>query len=139
MKFILVSIAVILVILGIYTYSNQSTEKSSPTPSVSEKKKEVKKTEKVSVVVQEVKEKKSSVKNITVKSPKVISQEMGNEEEIGEGLTLESIENADVSDEEKEVMRMDMAYEHNLNSEPSEPLSYEEVREMIEQDVKNGI
>ena len=101
-KFVLVFIAVILMILGIYSYSNQSTEKNTATPTISGKKKEVKKIEKVSVVTQEVKEKKSSVKNITVKSPKVVSKEVGkeveNEAEIGKGLTLENIEDSDLSD-----------------------------------------
>lgn len=142
-KFALVSIIVILMILGIYTYSNRASEKSSPTPPVSVKKKESTKTKKVSVVAQEVKKKKSSVKNITVKSPKVVLQEptqdLEIEEEIGKSLTLESIENSNVSDEEKEIMRSDMAYYQSLNAEPSEPLTHEEIVKMVEDDIKNGL
>ena len=142
MKIILVSIAVILVALGIYTYSNQEGEKSISVSSIPEKKEEVKKTKKVSVVAQEVKEKKSSTKNITVKSPKVISQEVTqeveNEEEIGEGITLESIENADVSDDEKKMMRDDMAYYQGLDMNPQPVLSDEEILKIIDEDLKNG-
>jgi len=83
-KFVLVFIAVILMALGIYNYSNQSTEIHTPKPTISEKKKEVKETEKVSVVAQEVNVKKSSAKSLTVKSQKVVSeeptQEMENDE-----------------------------------------------------------
>ena len=142
-KFVLVFIAVILMALGIYKYSNQSSEIHTQKPTISEKKKEVKETEKVSVVTQKVKEKKSSVKNIMVTSPKVVSQEptqeIENEEEIGKGLTLESIENADVSDEEKEEMLDDMVYNQSLKAEPSEPLSEEEIFNIIDQDLKNGL
>jgi len=149
-KFVLVFIAVILMGLGIYNYSNQSTEIHTPTPTISEKKKEVKEIEKVSVVTQEVKEKESSVERITVQSSAVISKEpipkieneemeMGEDEEIGKGLTVESIDNASVSNERKEIMRSDMAYFKSLNTEPSVPLSHEEIVKMVEDDVKNGL
>ena len=141
-KFVLISVTAVLMILGIYTYSNQTSEKSSPIPTISEKKKEVK-TIKKSVVTQEVKEKKSSVKNITVKSPKVVSEEptyeITNEEEIGKGLTLESIDNANVSDEEREIMRSDLAYYQSLHSEPSEPITKDAIRKMMEKDLKSGL
>ena len=147
-KFVLVFIAVILMILGIYNYSNQSTEIHTPKPTISEKKKEVKEIEKVSIVTQEVKEKKSSVKNITALSPKVVSElpihvngeeSMQDEEEIGKGLTLESIENADVSDEEKKVMKLDMVYNQSKHM-PYEPtLNEEEIINMLENDMKNGL
>ena len=139
MKFVLGLIVAILVALGIYTYSNQSTEKSNPTPSISEKKIDVRKTEKVSVVAREVQKKKSSVKNITVKSPKVVSQKVSRETEdgktIGEGLTLEGIENTDVSDEEKEGMRDDMAYYQSLHMKPKPALNEEEILKLIEEDI----
>ena len=142
MKFVLILIAAILVFLGIYTYSNQTTDKSAPVPKISEKKVEVQKTEKVSVVTQEVIEKKSSVKNIAAKSPKVVSKEsnkeMENKTEISEGLTLESIENADVSDEEQERMLDDMAYNESLKVTDSRKLSDEEILKIIDEDLKNG-
>ena len=140
-KFVLILITAILVFLGIYTYSNQTTEKSAPVPKISEKKVEVQKTEKVSVVTQEVKEKKSSVKNITAKSPKVVSKEsnkvMENKTEISEGLTLESIENADVSDEKQQRMLDDMAYNESLKVTDSRKLSDEEILKIIDADLKN--
>ena len=137
-KFVLISVTAVLMILGIYTYSNQTSEKSSPIPSISSKKKEIKTTEKISVVAQEVNEKKSSGKNIVMNPPSIISQETIQEveTETGKGLTLESIENTNVSDEEKEQMRDDMIYYQGVNAEPSEPLSEEEVLKMIEEDFK---
>jgi len=139
MKFVLILIAAILMFLGIYTYSNQTTEKSAPIPKTFEKKVEAQETEKISVVTQEVKEKKSSIKNIVVKSPKVVSQEVSREMEdgktIGEDLTLESIENADVSDEEKEGMRDDMAYYQSLHTKPKPALNEEEILKLIEEDI----
>jgi len=143
MKFVLGLIVAILVALGIYTYSNQSTEKSNPTPSISEKKIEVKKTEKVSVVAHEVKAKKSSAKNITAKSPKVVSSEtsneMADEEEIGKGLTLEGIENADVSEEKKQIMIGEMLYYNTTHRPESQinSLSRKELYDQIHGDMKN--
>ena len=129
--------------LGIYTYSNQATEKGAPVPKISEKKVEVQETEKVSVVTQEVKEKKSSAKNIAVKSPKVVSKEsnkeMENKTEISEGLTLESIENADVSDEKQQRMLDDMAYNESLKVTDSHKLSDEEILKIIDEDLKNNL
>ena len=83
--------------------------------------------------------KKSSVKNITVKSPKVVSQEQTQEmeEEVGKGLTLEGIENADVSDEERERMIDDMVYDKDLNT-PHEPtLGEAEILKIINEDNKD--
>ena len=121
-KFVLAFIALILVMLGIYTYTNQESEKTVPTPASVTQKVEVQETEEVLPQAKEVKEKTSSVKNATVKSPKVVSHktsyEMADTEEIGKGLTLESIENADVSEEEKMRMISDLIYynkQHNIN------------------------
>ena len=141
-KFVLLSIAVIIVLLGIYTYNNQTAEKSVPKPAVSKKQLDVRKTE-ISIVTQKVKEKESSVKNITVKSPKVVSteltQEILNEQELDKGLTLENIENMDVSDEEKELLIADMVYHQTSTNENARVLTYEEGLELIANDVKNGI
>jgi len=130
-----------LMALGIYNYSNQSTEIHTPKPTISEKKIAVKETEKVSVVTQKVKEKESSVKNITVKSPKVISkkltQELVSEEETGKDITLESIDNA--SDEEKRYMRDEMAYSQSVNSVFEPTLDEEEILKIMEDDMKSRI
>ena len=140
-KFVLAFIAVILVILGIYTYTNQDAKKTVPTSSSVTQKVEVK--EKVLPQAHEVKAKKSSVKNITVKSPKVVSSEtsneMENESEIGKGLTLESIEDTAIDDEEKERMLDDIAYNKSLEVNDEPTLSDEEVLKIIDQDLKNGL
>ena len=116
-KFVLAFIALILVILGIYTYTNQDAKKTVPTSSSVTQKVEVE--EKVLPQAHEVKVKKSSTKNLTVKSSKVISyettQKMEDQKEIGKDFTLEGIENADVSDEEKDRMRDDLAYYQSKN------------------------
>ena len=140
-KFVLVFSAVILMILGIYSYSNQSTEKNTPKPTISDKKKEVIKIEKVSVVTQALKEEKKSLKNMSVKSPKIVSKEPIQEvkKEIGKDLTLESIENENLSDEEKELLIADIAYHQTSIEDEAEVLTFKEGLELIANDVKNGI
>ena len=138
-KFVLAFTALILVILGIYTYTNQDAKKTVLTSSSVAQKVEIE--EKVLPQAHGVKAKKSSVKNITVKSPKVVSSETSNEmayeEEIGKGLTLEGIENADVSDEERERMIDDMVYDKDLNT-PHEPtLGEAEILKIINEDNKD--
>jgi len=59
MKFVLILIAVILTLLGVYTYSNQSAEKSSPTPNASEKKEEAK--EEIPLIAKNTRNIKSNV------------------------------------------------------------------------------
>jgi len=146
-KFVLAFIALILVILGIYTYTNQDAKKTVPTSSSVTQKVEVE--EKVLPQAHEVKVKKSSVKNITVKSPKVVSEELNEEAEnkemsnststfegmqdkvadfsnIGKGLTLESIQNSDVSEHEKELMLDDLAANQSYKDRNTPSISEEE-------------
>jgi len=66
-----------------------------------------------------------------------ISDSAESSDEIGKGLTLEGIENANVSDEEKERMRDDMAYYQSQYTDPSESLSDEEILELIKKDLNN--
>ncbi len=148
-KFILAVIAMIFVALAAYMYMNPKAEAHAPVAKTTQETSMVKKEtpsvqqENVSAKAEVASEKKSSVKNPTVKSPKVVSSETSNEmvdeEEVGKGLTLESIENANVSDEEKGRMRDDMAYYQGLHAEPSEPLSDEDIQKMIDEDLKNGL
>ncbi|HIP12305.1 MAG TPA: hypothetical protein EYG73_06255 [Arcobacter sp.] len=58
---------------------------------------------------------------------------MENESEIGKGLTLESVENADVSDEEKVRMRNDLIYYQAIHAEPSIQPTENELIKMIRQ------
>ena len=128
MKFVLILIAAILVFLGIYTYSYQTTEKSAPIPKTFEKKVEAQETEKVSVVTQEVKEKKSSVKNIAVKSPKVVSQEVSPEME-------EVLPSATMDDDKLEI---DEEYTPNVNQTSDELISDKEWNDIEKQMIKSG-
>jgi len=134
-KIVLALVLAILIILGIYTYSNQTTEKSHPTstPTVSLKKKEVKKREEVPVVAQKIQEKKSSAKNVTVKSPKVVSKETRNKEKSSDSMfastaeqstvapqkpeySLDEVETLDISEEKRERLKTEIAiYESYVN------------------------
>ena len=75
----------------------------------------------------------ASHKNIEI----VDNVESGNE--IGKGLTLEDIENVDVSDEEKERMKMDFLYHQSSQMKDEPSLNGEEIQNMIENDLKNGL
>lgn len=59
-------------------------------------------------------------------------------EKIGADFTRESIENTDVSDEEKERMRDDLAYAKSLNPDIFESHSDEEILTMMREDLKNS-
>jgi hypothetical protein len=143
-KFVLISVAAVLVLLGIYTYSQQTESKPTVSTSpVTEKKVTVEEKKEVLPQTQHVtKQETLPKKEMTTASPKVVShestQERGNEMEIGKGLTLEDIENADVSEEEKERMRDDLALYLDLHTPPSEPLSDEEILETIKEDLKKN-
>ncbi len=142
-KLIIGLIIAILIILGIYTYSNQTTEKSVPIPSISVKKKDVKKTEEVLVVAQKGQEKKSSAKNVTVKSPKVVSKEtrkemVDNKDEIGKGITQEAIDNAR-SEEEKAKLLGDYIYRQSIDSpEPAAEIDEDILLDILKKDISSN-
>jgi len=75
-------------------------------------------------------------KVITSHKSAEISDSAESSDEIGKGLTLEGIENADVGDEEKEWMRDDLAYYNNLHMDEKSSLSDDEILEQIKQDLK---
>jgi len=148
MKFVIGLIALIFIALAVYVFTGQSSkEVAKSTVTQKMKKTEVIKTkvEKPVEVAKEVgtfskqkvqKNDEMSVKSISTNERQVSSS---SENEIGKGLTLEGIENADVSDEEKEQMRDDMVYYESLNAEPSKPLNEEEIFNIIDEDLKNGL
>lgn len=137
-KFVLAVVAVVFVGLAYYAYTDKPNNIDVKT-AVTEK--EPRKTEKVSVVAQDLKEKKSSIKNIMAKSPKIVSkesnEEMENEMEIGEDLTLEGIENTDLSDEKKEEMLNDLAYSMVNLVEDEQTPTEEEILKTILEDENN--
>ena len=140
MKFVLGLVALVLVGLLLYVYTGKENKQPQKQTVHKTVKEETPSHEVVASVEKKVSVKSKPVVQHTVKKESLkVANTSNSDGEIGEDLTLESIENADVSEEEKAVMRMDIAYKHNQNSEPSKPLSYEEMRNMIEQDVKNGI
>ena len=150
-KYILLSIVAVLVILGIYTYSNQDNENSIQKPTISKQKKELEETKTISLPV--VKDTKTVLKKAIVILPKAESTDISSkaistesnqereveEAEIGKGLTLESIENADVSDKEKERMLDDMVYHQGLEVTDAPSLTEEEILNIINEDLKSGL
>ena len=141
-KFVIGSIALIFVVLAVYVYTGEKSEEVSKSVVTHEVVKDKANKQETVEVVNEV----SSQTKPTVKKDKLLVENTSNTEEetinsedvIGEGLTLEGIENADVSDEEKERMRDDMAYYQGINTEPTELLSDEEIQKIIVEDLKNG-
>lgn len=148
-KFLLIFIAAILVMLGIYSYTNQESKKPVLKSSIPEKKIEVTETEKVLTQPKVVKVKKRVTESLTVNPPKVISHEETKEMEdkegigkglmlngnqnsvadfskIGEGLTLEGIENSDVSEHEKNLMLDDLAAYQSYRGRNNPSISKEE-------------
>ena len=140
MKFVLGLVALVLVGLLLYVYTGKENKQPQKQTVHKTVKEETPSHEVVASVEKKVSVKVKPVVQHTVKKESLKVENSSNSDgEIGEGLTLESIENADVSDEEKEVMRADMAYYHVIHSEPSKPLNHEESIKMIEDDIKNGI
>ena len=147
-KFIIGLVAVVLLALGAYLFTHsperveqkvsQKREHTLPkSHEVAEPKVSQPKTE--AHLSQKAKEKDVMDEVIASQSSIESSSSAKSSEEIGKGLTLEEIENADVSEEEKERMKMDMIYYQSKHM-PNEPaLSDEEIQKMIEEDAKNGI
>jgi len=139
-KFLLGFVALIVVLLATYMFTSKPTETPKTTTVTKVEKKDVSEKE---AEVSEVKEERTPKRVISVaKSPKVVSTEsanyeMVNEEEIGKDLTLEGIENTDVSDEEKEHMLDDMVYNQSINSPSSDPIGDEENLNILYEDLSS--
>jgi hypothetical protein len=85
-------------------------------------------------------EKKDVMDEVVVSDKSIeILKNVESSDEIGESLTLEGIENADVSDEEKERMRDDLAYQKSFDIAPSNNLTDEEVIKLIDTGVNDGM
>jgi len=137
-KLILGLIAVLMVLIA-YTFT-QSEEKVEDKVI---KKIKTKVTKKQKVKQPKVKEYVSVKGNIideviALQKSVTMSDSVESTDDIGEGLTLEDIESADVSDEEKERMRDDLVYYQAKHTEASEPVSEEEILKIIIEDTKNG-
>jgi len=145
-KFLLGFVAFVIVLLAAYMFTNKSEETAKKETITKVEKKDVSNKE---VEVSEIKEVKTSQKIISVTKPsqnlqrnasKVTSMSNDSiEDTIGEGITLESIENADVSEEEKDRMRDDMAYYQSVHMPYRPTLNDEEILKLIKEDLKNGL
>jgi len=132
-KFILGFIAVVLMALVAYTFTQ------------SEKKAEHKVVEKVETKVEKIQklEQPKVKKHISVKEDamvKVVTSQKSVEmsenveltDEIGEDLTLESIDNANVSDEEKKLLRGQLALKEVSDLKSNTSITEEEMIKIIE-------
>ena len=143
MKFVLGLVALVFIGLAVYVYIGKD-HKQPQKQTVHKTVKEVApSSEEVTSVEKKVSAKVKPVVQHTVKKESLkvenasveVQNTSSSDGEIGEGLTLEGIENADVSEVERERMRDNMAYQQSL--EPSEPtLSEEEILKLIDQDLK---
>ena len=147
MKFVLGLIALVFIGLAVYVYTGKD-HKQPVKQTVHKTVKEVTPSqEAVTSVEKKVSEKVKPVVQHTVKKESLkventsseVQNRSNSDGEIGEGLTLEGIENADVSEKEKEIMRNDMINNQRLNAEPSSSLSEEELFKIIIDDTKNGL
>ena len=145
-KLILSIVALVLIGLSLYVYMDkESTPSTKPAahkavavekPSVKDEPTKTASVKKVEQVAQKKVLPKSKAEKTT--STVSVKEDAGLAEvEIGKGLTLESIENADVSDEEKERMRDDLAYRESFKPSNSN-LTDKEILETIKKDIANG-
>jgi len=148
-KLILSIVALVLIGLSLYVYMDkESTPSTQPAahkavaveqPSIKDEPTKTASVKKVEQVAQA----KATQKSVPAEKPSVASSSSEDtaqaEAEIGKGLTLESIENADVSDEEKERMKMDIAYRKIKHAEKRSVMTREELMDLFRNDVKNGL
>ena len=139
MKFVLGLISLVLVALIFYVYTDKD-EKQPQKQTVHKTVKEVTPSSEVETSV----EKKVSVKSKPVVQHSVQKERLNvkktsySDDKIGEEFTLESIENTDVSEEEKIRMLDDIAYTKSLEVSDEPTLSDEEILKIIDEDLKNG-
>ena len=118
MKFVLGLVALVFIGLAVYVYTGKDYKQPQKQTVHKIVKEETPSQEAVTSVEKKVSEKVKPVvqhtvkkENLKVESTSLEVQNTSNSDgEIGEGLTLEGIESADVSDEEKERMRDDLAF-----------------------------
>ncbi len=145
-KFVIGLIALIFVVLSVYIYTGEKAEEPAKRIITSDRvkknvteEKSVSVTKKVSAQTKLVPSKRVVKDDLSIKSSSYKEERATNlENEIGEGLTLESIENANVSDEEKERMRDDLAYYQSIHMNSTPSLSEEEILKLIEKDLHNS-
>ena len=148
MKFVIGLIALIFIALAVYVFTGKSgkdiakstvTHKMNKTEAI---KAEVAKP--INVAKEADPSSKQKVQKNDKMSVKSTSSNEGqvstsSENEIGKGLTLESIENANVSEDKKEQMITDILYQQSLNTIDEPSLTEEDVLRLIDEDLKNGL
>ena len=148
MKFVLGLVALVFIGLALYVYTGKDHKQPQKQTVHKTVKEETPSQEEVTSVEKKVSEKVKPVVQHTVKKENLkvegTSSEVRNtsnsDGEIGEGLTLESIENADVSDEEKERLLGELvSYEsYKVRNEPSAlpEEDLERLKQTIEKNLK---
>jgi len=136
-KFLLGFVALIVVLLATYMFTSKPTETPKTTTVTKVEKKDVSEKE---AEVSEVKEERTPKRVISVvKSPKVVStesaNEMGNQEELGKGITQEDIDNAG-SEEEKAKLLGDYLYRQSIDSpEPAAEIDEDKLLDILKKDI----
>jgi len=144
-KFLLGFVAFVIVLLAAYMFTNKPEETAKKETISQIVKKDVSNKE---VEVSETKEVKTSKKVVSVAKPskdlqrsvsKVTSTTTSSlTDTIGEGITLESIKNAAVSNEEKEIMLTDMLYYQNKHNTNNDRLTPSEIDALMTKDIEEG-
>jgi len=140
MKFVLGLVALVLVGLLLYVYTSKEN-KQPQKQTVHKTVKEVTPSqEEVASVEKKVSKKTKPAVQHTVKKASLKVEKTSNSDgEIGKGLTLEGIKNANVSDEEKERMKMDIVYNESIHTEATTPSTSKEIEDMITKDLETGL
>ncbi len=140
-KFLLGFVAIIVVLLAAYMFTNKPAETAKKETISKVKEQDVSKTE--IIEVSKVPEVKASKKVLSVVKPakdvkKKISEVDETETSIGKGISQEDIDNAG-SDEEKRRLMDDKIYSQSLNMIEEPSLTEDEVQKMIAEDLKSGL
>ena len=143
MKFILTTITIIVILLVAYVYYDQSRNPPATDTSLLKKKaiSNAKESMDDTKMITKVKtrEKKIIIKNNAKNAIEVYKSSHINEIIPGENITLEDIENSDATTEEKQRMRYDMLYFESLHMEAEPTLNDEEILNLIEKDLEEGL
>lgn len=142
-KFILAIVAIVFIGLAYYAYMGKTDDNKSDIAVKTQEISTPKKTLKEEDIIPD---RKQPIKNIT--KPKVsiaskkevdVTSNLESTGEIGKDVSLESINSADVSDEEKQHMLDDMANYVRQHAKDEPNINLEEVFKIIEKDFEQGL
>ena len=144
MKYILILITIVLIALIFYLNigndSNNHTEYLIPKKDLPVRKKISTHNIQKEKVKQTIKTPNHNETFIDEKGDTItIYHTSGRNGTIGQGITLESIQNSNLSEEEKELLLADMIYYQSMTQDKTIQLSEEDALNLIEYDIEEGI